>query len=106
MTSSKSAPGGDSPSPPDRAGHPAVAGDLSTNDARRIADALVLRHANAPPTTTRVPEIQTLVTTDSNALTRIERDTPELATTELCDAQKHQANQLHTDVAGFAFALN
>lgn len=91
MSSARSARGGNSPSHPDRVGHPAVAGDLSTNDARRIADALVLRHANTPPAATRAPEIPTLVTTDFNALTRIERDTPELATTELLDAQKHQA---------------
>jgi len=91
VSSARSARGGDPPSPPDRVGHPAAAGDLSTNDARRIADALVLRHASAPPTATRAPEIQTLVTTDFNALTRIERDTPELATTELRDAQRHQA---------------
>jgi FMN phosphatase YigB (HAD superfamily)/predicted kinase len=71
-----------------------AAGRLSTTDARRIADALVWRHAEAPLDQGRTLDIPTLVGADSVAISRIAHEIPELAIPELRAAGNHQADWL------------
>ena len=87
-------PGGDPLSALNRADRLVAAGGLSTHDARRIAEALVSRHAHAPPARDRIPELATLVSADSVAVTLLARDTPELAMAELRGAERHQTDWL------------
>jgi FMN phosphatase YigB (HAD superfamily)/predicted kinase len=91
VTHAKSTSGGTTPSSAYRADRLAADGRLGTHEARRIAEALVLRHAHAPSARVRIPDIPTLVNADSVAVTRLAYDTPELAMTELRNAQNHQA---------------
>jgi len=94
VTDAKFIPGGTSPSSAYRADCLAAEGRLDAHDARRIAEALVMRHANAPSTRVRVPDSPSLVNADSVAVARLAHDTPELAMTELHAAQRHQTNWL------------
>jgi FMN phosphatase YigB (HAD superfamily)/predicted kinase len=94
VSKAKPVPGGDPLSSANRADRLMAAGGMSTHDARRVAEALVWRHASAPFARVRVPEIPKLVRLDSVALAGIARDAPELATTELHAAERHQSEWL------------
>jgi FMN phosphatase YigB (HAD superfamily)/predicted kinase len=82
------------PSADGRADYLVTAGGLNTDDARRLAEVLVTRHARAPAAPGRLSDIETLLRADSIAITSIARDAPELATVELRAAERHQAGQL------------
>lgn len=94
MSDVDSTPDNHQPAPDGRADHLVTAGGLNTNDARRLAEMLVTRHARAPAAPGQFSDIDTLLRADSIAIAGIARDTPELATVELRAAEKHQADQL------------
>ncbi len=81
-------------SPPNRSDGPAEVARIDAEDARRIADELVLRHAGAALTQIHLPDLSVLAKADSVAVTRIAHDAPELATAELLSAEKHQTRWL------------
>jgi FMN phosphatase YigB (HAD superfamily)/predicted kinase len=94
VTDPKFNPRSASPSPAHRADQLAAEGTLDTHDARRIADALVSRHAHGASTRARIPELATFVSADSAAVAQLAHHTPELAMTELRGAQHHQTDWL------------
>ena len=94
MSNADSISDGDPGPPSSRADRLLAAGRLSTTDARRIADALVWRHAEAPLDRGRTLDIPTLVSAHSVAISRIASEIPELAIPELRAAGKHQADWL------------
>jgi len=68
--------------------------DVDTDGARRIAEALVSRHATARRARALFPSAETLQLAHASAITAIAQETPELATTELRAAGRHQTSFL------------